>query len=188
MHLDYNTKLAQYGADIDAERQHFNDALKKLEATVADKDKRIENLKKNLETVENRLAGRRQGVEDTVVRRSEGTINSVASEDVVYIDLGSGEHVVPGMTFEVYNRHEGIPHLGDGMSSENMPSGEGAIEVESVGAYSSQCRVIKTEVGQHINQGDLIHNLVYDRQHPVQLRGVWPIRRRPDRHAPGRRS
>lgn len=163
MHADYNTKLAQYGTDIDKERQQYNDSLKKLEATVADKDKRIDNLKKNLETVENRLAGRRLGVEDAVVRRSEGSIDSVASEDVVYIDLGSGEHVLPGMTFEVYNRHEGIPHLGDGMSSENMPAGEGAIEVESVGAYSSQCRVIKTEVGQHISQGDLISNLVYDR-------------------------
>jgi hypothetical protein len=162
-HADYISKLAEYSSNLDKERQQFNDSLKKLEATVSDKDKRIDNLKKSYETLENKLAGRRLSVEDPIVRRSPGTINSVASEDVVYIDLGSGEHVLPGMTFVVYNRHDGVPKLGDGMSPENMPAGEGSIEVESVGAYSSQCRIIKTEVGRHINQGDLIANLVYDR-------------------------
>jgi hypothetical protein len=163
MHADYNAKLAEYSTNIDKERQQYNDSLKKLEATVADKDKRIDTLKKQYETLENKLAGRRLSVTEPIVRRSAGTINSVASEDVVYIDLGAGEHVLPGMTFEVYNRHDGIPRLGDGMSPDNMPVGEGSIEVESVGEYSSQCRVIKTEVGRHINQGDLIANLVYDR-------------------------
>jgi hypothetical protein len=162
-HADYNAKLAEYSRNIDGERQQYNDSLKKLEATVADKDKRIDSLKKQYETLENRLAGRRLSVIDPIVRRSQGTINSVASEDVVYIDLGQGEHILPGMTFEVYNRHDGVPKLGDGMSSEDMPAGEGSIEVEQVGAYSSQCRIIKTEVGQHINQGDLIANMVYDR-------------------------
>jgi predicted nucleic acid-binding Zn-ribbon protein len=162
-HADYNAKLAEYSRNIDNERQQYNDSLKKLEASVADKDKRIDSLKKQYETLENRLAGRRLSVIEPIVRRSQGTINSVASEDVVYIDLGQGEHILPGMTFEVYNRHDGVPKLGDGMSSEDMPAGEGAIEVEQVGAYSSQCRIIKTEVGQHINQGDLIANLVYDR-------------------------
>jgi len=163
MHTEYNAKLAEYGTNFDKVQRQYNDTLKELEATVSDKDKRIDTLKKQYETLENKLAGRRLSVTEPIVRRSEGTITSVATEDVVYINLGAGEHVLPGMTFEVYNRHDGIPRLGDGMSSENMPVGQGSIEVESVGQYSSQCRVIKTELGRHINPGDLIANLVYDR-------------------------
>jgi hypothetical protein len=86
----------------------------------------------------------------------------VASDDVAYINLGSGDHIVPGMTFEVYDKRDGVPRLGDGMSPEDMPVGLGSVEVESVDHASSQVRVT-LEPNQHITEGDLIANLVYDR-------------------------
>jgi len=76
---------------------------------------------------------------------------------------------VPGMTFEVYSRREGIPKQEDLMSAENMPIGEASIEVEQVLASVSQCRVTKMEIGQHIAEGDLIANLVYDRNTKYNL-------------------
>jgi hypothetical protein len=117
----------------------------------------------DLEAAKAKLDGIRVPVEDPIVRRSDGQILQVASDDIVYITLGMGDHIVPGMTFEVYDRDEGIPKLGDGMSSDNMPVGKGSIEVERVDAASSQCRVIKLQPNQTIQNGDLIANLVYNR-------------------------
>jgi len=55
------------------------------------------------------------------------------------------------------------------MSAENMPVGEASIEVEQVLASVSQCRVTRMEIGQHIAEGDLIANLVYDRNTKYNL-------------------
>lgn len=49
------------------------------------------------------------------------------------------------------------------MEAEDMPVGLGSIEVQEVLASVSQCRVVKTEIGAHFSEGDLIANLVYDR-------------------------
>jgi hypothetical protein len=49
------------------------------------------------------------------------------------------------------------------MDEEDMPVGLASIEVEAVLQDCSECKVVKTEIGQHISSGDLIANLVYDR-------------------------
>jgi hypothetical protein len=116
-----------------------------------------------------KLAGKRVSPVDPLLRQPDGMIATVASDDIVYINLGLGDHIVRGMTFEVYSRREGIPKQDDLMGPENMPVGEGSIEVEQVFASVSQCRVIKMEIGQHIVEGDLIANLVYDRNTKYNL-------------------
>jgi hypothetical protein len=80
-----------------------------------------------------------------------------------------GDHIVPGMTFEVYSHRNGIPKQDDLMTDENLPVGLASIEVERVLSGVSECRVIKTEIGQHLGVGDLIANLVYDRNTKYNL-------------------
>jgi hypothetical protein len=159
---DYETKAAADNVGMDKERQQFNNALKKQEDTVAQKDQQIALLGTQVDRLSRKLAGTRVPVEDAIMRRSDGRILSVASDDVAYIDLGSGDHIVPGMTFEVYDKNYGVPKTSDGMSPEDMPVGLGSVEVESVDHASSQVRVT-LEPNQHITEGDLIANLVYDR-------------------------
>ena len=155
----YEQGLAENAQTIDKERQQFLQELKKYEDRENALNAKLTAMSSDLE----QLDGIRIPVEDPIVRRADGQILEVASDDIVYITLGMGDHIVPGMTFEVYDRDEGIPKLGDGMSSDDMPVGKGSIEVERVDRDSSQCRVIKLQPNEHIENGDLIANLVYDR-------------------------
>jgi len=160
---DANLRIREMSLAMDGERKDQNAELQKAQQLVEAKDRQLDQEKRLATALGDKLAGRRMSVVDPLLRQPDGMITSVASEDVVYINLGSGDHLVPGMTFEVYNRHEGIPKQDDLMSDEDMPIGEASIEVERVYASDSQCRVVKMEIGQHINEGDLIANLVYDR-------------------------
>jgi len=159
----YEKQLTDYGQTMEKRTTEFNAELKKYETTEASLNSKIADLNKDLDEAKAKLEGRRIPVEDAVVRRSAGQILSVASDDIVYINLGMGDHIVPGMTFEVYDRDEGIPKLGDGMSEDNMPTGIGSIEIERVDADESQARVVHLQPSKQIISGDLIANLIYDR-------------------------
>jgi hypothetical protein len=147
----------------DQQMQEFNKKLQDLQTISAVKDKTIEDEKKQISNYQQRLSAIRIHPEESVVRQSDGTINSVADDNIVYIDLGHKDNMIAGMTFEVYSKQDGIPRLGDGMTNDALPVGLGSIEVQSVSQYSSRCRITKLEAGQHFQKGDLIANLVYDR-------------------------
>lgn len=114
---------------------------------------------------------------DTVgptVRQVDGKIVKIAEKAIVYINLGSGQQITPGMTFTVYDRLIGVPQLtpeeqeqdlrlNDGARLLNLPEGKGSIEVVRVDEQSSECRIIRTSPGQQIVEGDVIANVVYDR-------------------------
>jgi hypothetical protein len=160
---DSVARIREMSLAMDRERKDQNVELQKDQQLVEAKDRQLDQAKRLSTALGDKLAGRRISPIDPMLRQADGMISSVATEDVVYINLGSGDHLVPGMTFEVYNHREGIPKQDDLMSEENMPVGVASIEVERVFASDSQCRVLKMGPGQHINEGDYIANLVYDR-------------------------
>jgi hypothetical protein len=104
-------------------------------------------------------------VKDSIVRNVDAKITQIAGENLVYIDLGYGNHVSPGMTFEVYDRFEGVPKLSD--NDQELPKGKAAIEIINVGQNSSTCRVVRSSQGQTLTQGDVCANLVYDRNRKI---------------------
>src|SRR5688572_32081069 len=65
------------------------------------------------------------------------------------------------MTFEVYDRNEGIPPIGDPNNDANLPKGKGSLEVVRVGVTSSECRIVNAN-GAMV-EGDIIANLIFDR-------------------------
>lgn len=160
---DSQLRIKQMAQAMDGERGQMNSELQKAQQAISAKGKELDTETKLAQQLTAKLDGRRISPIDPLLRQPDGQIMSVASENTVYINLGLGDHLVPGMTFEVYSRREGIPKQDDLMSSEDMPVGLASIEVEEVLASVSRCRVIHTEIGQHITEGDLIANLVYDR-------------------------
>ncbi|HEX4052898.1 MAG TPA: hypothetical protein VHX86_01400 [Tepidisphaeraceae bacterium] len=156
-------KIQQMSQSMDQERREQNAELQRAQQLVETKDQQLDQEKRLATELGDKLAGKRISPIDPLLRQSDGMITSVASDDIVYINLGMGDHLVPGLTFEVYDRRDGVPKQDDLLSEENLPVGKGSIEVEQVYATDSRCRVIKTEVGQHLAEGDLIANLVYDR-------------------------
>ena len=160
---DYQLKLKNMSQAMDGERQAMNSQLQKAQTSMQETVRELDQEKRLSNELVSKLAGKRVSPLDPLLRQTDGYITSVASEDIVYINLGMGDHIVPGMTFEVYSHRDGIPKQDDMMVEENLPVGLASIEVERVLSGVSECRVVKTEIGQHIGIGDLIANLVYDR-------------------------
>src|SRR5690606_6003448 len=76
---------------------------------------------------------------------------------LVYIDIGASEHVLLGMTFEVYDKSSGI------VTDEfGTLRGKATVEVVRVEAGSSLCRIVRRDNGSLIYEGDIIGNAVYD--------------------------
>ncbi|HWP39981.1 MAG TPA: hypothetical protein VNL70_03570, partial [Tepidisphaeraceae bacterium] len=98
-----------------------------------------------------------------VTRQPDGRIVRLPGNDVAFIDLGLGDQVTPGLTFEVFDKVEGIPPPGDPATEENLPQGKASLEVIRVGPTSSECRITRRAPGAALSEGDLIVNLVYDR-------------------------
>jgi hypothetical protein len=160
---DSQARIKDMSLAMDSERQHMNTELQKSQQAQESLVKQLDAETRHSTKLTDKLAKRRVSPIDPLLRQPDGYIVSVASQDIVYINLGMGDHIVPGMTFEVYSRREGIPKQQDLMEAEDMPVGLGSIEVQQVLASASECKVVKMEIGQHLSEGDLIANLVYDR-------------------------
>lgn len=98
-----------------------------------------------------------------IVRQADGQIIRIPGSGICFINLGLGDQVTAGLTFEVYDKIEGIPQPGDPSTDEDLPAGKASIEVVRVSQTSSECRITHQAIGTTLSEGDLIVNLVYDR-------------------------
>ncbi|UCE46862.1 MAG: hypothetical protein JSW47_14770, partial [Phycisphaerales bacterium] len=73
---------------------------------------------------------------------------------VVHLNIGSNEHVYPGLTFSVYDRGTAVP------SDPNK--GKAEIQVFDVAKTYSAARILNPDVSKPILKGDIIANLIWD--------------------------
>lgn len=153
---DINKAIAANGEQTKATLAVNDAALADAKKQITDRDKLIAELK-------SRLSNHRPSVENATIRQGDGKLVRVASNGICYINLGFGDQVTPGLTFEIYDKAEGVPGIPDNATAdEQLPVGKGSIEITHVGTTSSECRIIKTTPGAVLTEGDLIANLVYD--------------------------
>jgi hypothetical protein len=145
--VDANQALSNFQAQAQVTEQTLN--------------RKIEGFQKDLEKERLASARYKPNAKNSIIRNVDAHITQIAQDNTCYIDLGYGNHVSPGLTFEVYDRFEGIPKMGD--SDTELPKGKASIEIINVGQNSSLCRVTRTATGQTLTQGDVCANLVYDR-------------------------
>ncbi len=153
---------AQFAQDI----QRTNETLQQSQVTVAEKDAEIKNLQTQINALQNRLGQQRLDPSGSVVRQADGRILRLPGNDIAYINLGQGDQIAPGLTFQVYDKAEGIPTAsvtGEESETDVLPQGKAEIEVIRVGPGSSECRIIKIYPGRTLAEGDYIANLIYDR-------------------------
>jgi hypothetical protein len=148
-----NTTLTQ----AQQQNEQLTAQLNQANATIGAKDKQIE-------TLQRRLGDIRVNPNEATVQKPDGTIVRLPGNNLAVINLGLGDQVVQGMTFEVYDKHQGVPALGaDGTREGEMPAGKASLEVVRIGPGFSECRIIRKDPGHNLIQGDLIVNLVYDK-------------------------
>ncbi len=156
------TQVDEIQKKIEEDRKAAQEILAKKEVELAGKVAELKKLQDTLDKTRARFTNIRLDVDGPSVRRAAGIITRVAANKIVFINRGQGDQLVPGMTFTVFDKNEGIPAFGDGLSNSNMPQGKASIEVIRVGAAASECRILKSRLGAILGEGDLIVNLIYD--------------------------
>ncbi len=133
------------------------------QTALADKDRQIAKAVADLKVAEDKVANRRPDVTNAVVRQPDGKIVRLPGNDICYINLGQGDQVTPGLTFEVYDKATGVPGIPSNKTGdESLPVGKASIEITRVDPTSSECRIVNVAPGAVLSEGDLIANLVYD--------------------------
>ena len=88
----------------------------------------------------------------------DGHILDTAGTDRVFIDLGSLDHIVLGMSFEIYDDATQLRINEDG----EFPRGKASIEIIKVGESTSTAKVTQSTPGQPVVRNNIIVNAIYD--------------------------
>ena len=99
-----------------------------------------------------------------IVSQADGQITRAPGNGRVFINLGKGDQIAAGMTFEVYDRL-GVPNVtSQEPDQDKLLKGKASIEVINAQNGISECRIVRTSAGGTITEGDPIVNLVYDKK------------------------
>jgi hypothetical protein len=141
----------------------LQEQINQIQVQLAAKINEYNESRKELAVTREKLRGKRQNVQVALTRQPDGVITRITGGETVWINLGSGDQVSPGMTFEVYDRVEGVPKSGEGATEEQLPQGKASIEVVNIGQNTSEARIIRKSNGITVAEGDIIANLIYDK-------------------------
>jgi len=155
-------QLTDAQAANDQQAKTAQDTVNQLQASITEQQNKAKKLQDQIKALQNKLHDIRQPV-NQILRQVDAHIMRVANDNILYIDLGTGDAVVAGMTFEVYDKILGVPNPGDPTNNENLPKGKASIEIIKVTPGSSECRIVRQTPGENIVEGDLCVNLVYDK-------------------------
>ncbi len=183
MQSDQQTTIASLNADIAATKQRADRYQAQVEQSEKDMEDRVRKIRDNLEQQIASLTEQLErrdvtiaGLQDTVTslnsRLRESTVSNIdegqltdgeivrlVGNNEVFINLGSKQHIVLGMTFNVYgSTAEMRPD-----ASGQVPQGKATVEVTRIGETTSTARIIRTTPGRAVVEGDLLVNPVYDR-------------------------
>ncbi len=166
---DNTQDVDRYREDVTSSKRSFEEQLAQVRE---DAEQRVASLETNLEDSQNRifileeqLANCRGSAERFTLEGPDeaslvdGTVLATnALDNTVSISLGRRDHVVLGMTFEVYDAGTVIRPDDDG----EYPAGKAAIEIIRVDEATSRARIIRQRRGNPIIEGDYLVNALYD--------------------------
>lgn len=178
---EFNIGVANAKRQVADQQAQFDAFNKQVKQTVAELEGRVSELQAQNQQTSNRLTGVIEQKDQqifTLQRRiddltkpgvkpelrvdpslmPDGQILSVVPEEnLVFINRGRLDHIVLGMTFEVF-------------SANTLPSrdefgdmrGKATVEVVGMDEHSARARVVRVSRGGTFTEGDIIANVVYD--------------------------
>ena len=102
-------QIAQLQSDFGATQKQLQEALAQAQVTQGELTKRVEALGQQNQALTARLGQTKLNPTDAAIRQADGQVLRIPGDGTVYINLGSGDQISRGLTFEVYDRLEGIP-------------------------------------------------------------------------------
>lgn len=165
----YRGELDGYHTDvqatIDRNNQRVEDIRRAATAREASLQNEIARLEQDIlvqrDMIE-QLRGERQAAalkpqdEATLVDAQVVSVN--AAEGVLFLNVGRKQHVVLGMTFEIYNDAAAIKPDAQG---EYQP-GKASVEIIRINETSSAARILRQARGAPLVEGDVAANALYD--------------------------
>jgi hypothetical protein len=118
----YAQKGDATAAEMSNQIKALSDQIAAFQTTIAQKDAEMAKAKARADTGERVLRKFRLDPKENITRQPDGKISRVTGDGYCYIDLGVGDHLPVGMTFEVYDAVKGVPPLGDGLSTPDEPT------------------------------------------------------------------
>jgi hypothetical protein len=88
----------------------------------------------------------------------DGRILDTVGTDRVFIDLGSQDHIVLGMSFEIYDDPSQLRVNENG----ELPRGKASVEIIKVGKTTATAKVTQSTPGRPIVRDNIIVNAIYD--------------------------
>lgn len=159
---DRQGTVDEINRNVESANKAMAEAQQLLSTRLADADRAKQRLEKEVAEVRTKLAAFRPDAQQSLLRQADAKITRITDASVVYIDIGAGNQIVPGMSFEVYDRVGGVPPIKAG-DDVTLPRGKASLEVIRVTPNAAECRVVRTTQGRTIAEGDVVANLVYDR-------------------------
>lgn len=150
-------QLAQAQAEAQAATEELNRsrvekqrADRTIEVELARKDRQIEDLQKKIQQL------RPSGFDrNEILTKADGQVlRAIPGSRVVFLNIGSKDHVRPGLTFEVFSPY--------GERRKDF-RGKASLEVTAVTADTAECRVTRQTPGRPIVEGDIVVNIAYER-------------------------
>ncbi len=144
-------------------QNNSSDQVATLQATADQKEQEIDVLRRRLDDIQ-RNEG--TGNYDPRILPDGKLISVIPDENLCYISLGKRDHLVLGLTFEVY----AVDALIKINEVNELNRGKATIEVIDVAENSATCRVVRLGQRQILVAGDVIGNVVYDPNATIQFK------------------
>lgn len=158
-----DTQLATAQGQTTQAREEATRLGEEANGRIAELQQTITQQKRELDEVRGQLARYRVPT-NQIVQQADGVITRTPGNDRVFINLGRGDQIAPGLTFEVYDKL-GVPTVSnEDAAQDKLLKGKASIEVINVQNGISECRVVRTSPGATITEGDPIVNVVYDKK------------------------
>lgn len=146
--------LTQRGEEMAAE---YDKKMKEAEAKLASSQAKIVQLTGLVEEIR-RLNNNRPDAPNAALEVDGRVIAVDPDRNLAYVNIGSSEHLVMGMTFEVFD-----PVRGPQADDTGKLRGVATVEVVDIAPNSAACRVVRGSPGRPVLVNDQIANLIYDR-------------------------
>ncbi len=145
-----------------AEAEAIGEELSRAKVTQQSKDTdygiEIYRLKEDLKSLQDQIAVLKPGGFDPydILTKADGRVlRSIPGSDVIYINLGEKDRIKPGLTFEVFS-----PAGGEQRADFR---GKASVEVTAIMETTAECLVTRMTRGRPIVEGDIVVNIVYER-------------------------
>ncbi|MBL8878283.1 MAG: hypothetical protein JNG88_04105 [Phycisphaerales bacterium] len=147
---DLQANLESSTQDLNKTKQDTAREVRDKDLTIARQNNMIETLTKEVRTL------RKSGFDpEAILTKADGRIiRAIPGSDIVYINVGSRDRIKVGMGFAVYSQTREAPKSLDGKAS---------LEVLTLMEDTAECRVLRSEPGQPIIEGDIIVNIAFER-------------------------